>query len=44
MINREIVYERNVTGCFMRIAAPVEAGVDERFLLRRAFCLLRRLM
>ena len=35
MINREIVYERNVTGCFMRIAAPVEAGVDERFLLRR---------
>lgn len=35
MINREIVYERNVTGCFMRIAAPIEAGVDERFLLRR---------
>ena len=30
MINREIVYERNVTGSFMRIAAPAEGGVDER--------------
>ena len=35
MINREIVYERNVTGSFMRIAAPAEGGVDERLLLRR---------
>ncbi len=35
MINREIVYERNVTGSFMRIAAPAEGGIDERLLLRR---------
>ena len=35
MINREIVYERNVTGSFMRIAAPAEGGVDESLLLRR---------
>ena len=35
MINREIVYERNVTGSFMRIAATAEGGVDERLLLRR---------
>ena len=35
MINREIVYERNVTGSFMRIAAPAEGRVDERLLLRR---------
>ena len=35
MINREIVYERNVTGSFMKIAAPAEGGVDERLLLRR---------
>ena len=35
MINREIVYERHVTGSFMRIAAPAEGGVDERLLLRR---------
>ena len=34
-MNREIVYERNVTGSFMRIAAPAEGGVDERLLLRR---------
>lgn len=35
MINREIVYERNVTGSFMKIPASVEAGIDECLMLRR---------
>lgn len=29
MINREIVYERNLTGSFMKIAAGIHAGLDE---------------
>lgn len=35
MINREIVYERNVTGSFMKIPAGAEGGIDERLMLRR---------
>ena len=35
MINREIVYERNVTGSFMKIPAGTEQGIDERLMLRR---------
>lgn len=35
MINREIVYERNVTGSFMKIPAGSEGGIDERLMLRR---------
>ena len=35
MINREIVYERNMTGSFMKIPAGIEAGIDERLMLRR---------
>ena len=27
MINREIVYERNLTGSFMKIAAGIHAGL-----------------
>ena len=30
MINREIVYERNLTGSFMKIAAGIHAGLDEK--------------
>lgn len=29
MINREIIYERNLTGSFMKIAAGIHAGLDE---------------
>ena len=35
MINREIVYERNMTGSFMKIPAGSEPGIDERLMLRR---------
>lgn len=35
MINREIVYERNLTGSFMKIAAGIHAGLDEKLMLRR---------
>lgn len=35
MINREIIYERNLTGSFMKIAAPVDAGLDEELMLQR---------
>lgn len=35
MINREIVYERNMMGSFMKIPAGSEPGIDERFMLRR---------
>lgn len=37
MINREIVYERNVTGSFMKIPAGSEGGIDERLMLHRRF-------
>ena len=35
MINREIVYERNMTGSYMKIPAGPEPGIDERLMLRR---------
>lgn len=35
MINREIVYERNLTGSYMKIPAGINAGLDEKLLLRR---------
>lgn len=35
MINREIVYERNLTGSFMKIVAGIHAGLDEKLMLRR---------
>ena len=35
MINREIIYERNLTGSFMKIAAGIHAGLDEKLMLRR---------
>lgn len=35
MINREIVYERNLTGSYMKIPAGIHAGLDERLMLRR---------
>lgn len=35
MINREIVYERNLTGSFMKIAAGIHAGLDEKLMLQR---------
>lgn len=35
MINREIVYERNLTGSYMKIPAGIRAGLDERLMLRR---------
>lgn len=35
MINREIVYERNLTGSFMKIAAGIHAGLDEKLMLRK---------
>lgn len=35
MINREVIYERNMTGSFMKIPASAESGIDERLMLRR---------
>lgn len=35
MINREIVYERNLTGSYMKIPAGINAGLDEKLMLRR---------
>lgn len=35
MINREVIYERNMTGSFMKIPAGMETGIDERLILRR---------
>lgn len=35
MINREIVYERNMTGSYMKIAAGIHAGIDEKLMLKR---------
>lgn len=35
MINREIVYERNLTGSFMKIPVGIHAGLDEQLMLRR---------
>lgn len=35
MINREIVYERNLIGSFMKIAAGIHPGLDEKLMLQR---------
>ena len=35
MINREIVYERNITGSYMKIPVGMHAGLDDRLMLRR---------
>jgi hypothetical protein len=35
MINREIIYERNLTGSYMKIPVSMDAGLDERLMLRR---------
>lgn len=35
MINREIIYERNVAGSYMKIPVGMDAGLDERLMLRR---------
>ena len=35
MINREIIYERNLTGSYMKIAAGIHAGLDEKLMLQR---------
>ena len=35
MINREIVYERNLTGSYMKIPAGIHPGLDERLMLRK---------
>lgn len=35
MINREIVYERNATGSYMKIPAGMEMGLDEQLMLHR---------
>ncbi len=35
MINREIVYERNLTGSYMKIPVGMKVGLDERLMLRR---------
>lgn len=35
MINREILYERNLTGSFMKIPACLSASFDEKIMLKR---------
>lgn len=35
MSSREIVYERNMTGSYMKIAAPVNVVMDEKLMLHR---------
>ena len=35
MINREILYERNLTGSFMKIPASINASFDEKIMLKR---------
>lgn len=35
MSNREIVYERNPTGSYMKISAPAHATMDEKLMLHR---------
>ena len=35
MINREIVYERNLTGSYMKIPVSYEGEFDEKMMLRR---------
>lgn len=35
MINREIIFERNITGSFMKIPASIDAEFDEKVLLKK---------
>lgn len=35
MINREVIYERTVTGSYMKIPVGINAGLDERLMLQR---------
>ena len=35
MINREIIYERNLTGSYMKIPAGMGANLDEKLMLKR---------
>lgn len=35
MINREIIYERNMTGSYMKIPSPVNGGFDEKMILKK---------
>jgi hypothetical protein len=35
LINREIIYERNLTGSYMKIPVGMDAGLDEKLMLRR---------
>lgn len=34
MINREVIYERNMTGSYMKISEGVTGGLDERLMLK----------
>lgn len=35
MINREVKYERNMSGSYMKIPVGIQAGLDEKLILRR---------
>lgn len=35
MINREVIYERNLTGSYMKIPASYDAAFDEKMMLRK---------
>lgn len=35
MINREVIYERTVTGSYMKIPAGIHADLDERLMLKK---------
>ena len=35
MINREILYDRNVTGSYMKIPMGLNPGLDEKLILKR---------
>lgn len=35
MINREVIYERTVTGSYMKIPAGINADLDERLMLKK---------
>ena len=35
MINREILYERNLTGSYMKIPVSLNAKFDEKIMLKR---------
>lgn len=35
MMNREVIYERTVTGSYMKIPAAIDADLDEKLMLKR---------